>query len=131
MKKSIFLFVLCASILSFSSCKKTVEKLTIVGNWHVDSYSENGADQTTVFKAAYINYKIKFDASNSYIETYTLAGTNITNAGGWVLTNGGSDFELTNQADNSKRYFHIIELNPASASVSENSGAKEYHLLKD
>ena len=59
------------------------------------------------------------------------AGANITNAGAWKLTNGGSDYELTNQSDNSKRYFHIIELNPASASVSEDSGTKEYHLLKN
>ena len=127
MKKLIFLF---AIIVSFSSCKKTVEALTLYGTWQVDSYKENGADKTTVYKATYTNYLIKFDASNNYIETYTLAGSNVTNAGEWKLTNGGSDYELTNQSDNSKRYFHIIELNPASASVSEDSGNKEYHILK-
>lgn len=127
MKKIIFLFAIVATL---SSCKKEVAALTIVGNWNVDSYRENGTDQTTVFKATYQNYIIKYDASNSYIETYTLAGVNTTKAGAWKMTNDGKDFELTNQADNSKRYFHVVELNPSSATITEDSGNKSYNLRK-
>ncbi len=127
MKQIIFLL---AIVLTVSSCKKTTESLTLLGNWEVDSYSENGVDQTTLFKATYLNYKIKYDASNNYIETYTIAGVNVTNAGEWKITNGGDDFELTNQADNSKRYFHIVELNPSSATITEDSGNKSYNLRK-
>jgi hypothetical protein len=124
------LFIICITVLSFASCKKTSEALTLLGTWEVDSYIENGTDQTTLYKATYTDYLIKFDASNNYIETYKVAGANVTNAGEWKLTNGGDDYELTNQADNTKRYYHIIELNPESASVSEDNGTKEYHLLK-
>ncbi|MEI6312521.1 MAG: hypothetical protein WCP57_09690 [Bacteroidota bacterium] len=127
MKKLILLMFV---VLSFSSCKKTAEAITLLGKWEVDSYSENGIDKTTIYKASYLNYLLMFDASNNYIETYTLAGINITNAGTWKMTNGGDDFELTNQVDGSKRFFHVIEINLASASVSEDSGVKEYHLLK-
>lgn len=128
MKKLIFLF---AIIISFSSCKKSTTVNTLLGSWRVDSYKENGTDKTTVYLNTYTDYLIKFDASNNYIETYKLAGVNITKAGDWKMTNGGTDYELTNQADSSKRYFHIIELNPQSASVSENNGGKEYHYLKN
>jgi len=103
----------------------------MLGTWQVDSYKQDGADNTTIFLATYTNYQIMFDASNNYIETYTFAGANITNAGPWELTNGGDDFELTNQSDGTKRYFQIIELNEESASISEDSGTKEYHLLKN
>lgn len=127
MKKLIFLL---AIVLSIFSCKKTTEALTLLGSWQVDSYTENGVDQTTVFKATYLNYLIKYDASNNYIESYKLGGVNVTNAGEWKLTNGGDDFELTNQADNSKRYFHIVELNASSATVTEDSGNKSYNLRK-
>jgi hypothetical protein len=127
MKHITFAFVL---LLSISSCTKPATALTLLGNWEVDSYEFNGTDQTTAFKAAYINYLLKFDASNNYIETYTLLGINTTNAGPWKLTNGGEDFELTNQVDNSKRYFHIVELNPSSATITEDSGNKSYNLRK-
>lgn len=127
MKQIIFLL---AIVLTVSSCKKTTESLTLLGNWEVDSYRENGVDQTTLFKATYLNYKIKYDASNNYIETYNIAGVNVTNAGEWKITNGGEDYELTNQVDNSKRYFHIVELNPSSATVTEDSGNKSYNLRK-
>ena len=127
MKKIILLLIV---VVSFTACKKSTEKLTLLGKWEVDSYTENGTDQTTVFKAAFTNYLLMFDASNNYIETYTIAGVNVTKAGSWKLTNNGDDFEMTNQVDNSKRYFHIIELNPASASISEENGTKEYHILK-
>lgn len=119
-----------AIVLTISSCKKSTLAPTLLGNWEVDSYRENGADQTTIFKATYLNYIIKYDASNNYIETYTTAGINTTNAGEWKLTNGGDDFELTNQADNTKRYFHIVELNPSSATITEDSGNKSYNLRK-
>lgn len=125
------LILICFIVFSFASCKKTDEANTLLGEWRVDSYKENGTDQTTVFKAAYANYLIKFDASNNFIETYTFAGTNVTKAGEWTLTNDGEDYELVSQVDSSTRYFHIIELNPESASVSEENGTKEYHLLKD
>ncbi|MBP9152368.1 MAG: lipocalin family protein [Flavobacteriales bacterium] len=132
MKKLLFGATMAVIIsMGFSSCKKTEAALTMLGTWQVDSYKENGTDQTTVFLTAYENYQIMFDASNNYIETYTLLGVHVTNAGPWKLTNGGEDFELTNQGDGTKRYFHIIELNPESASISEDSGAKEYHMLKD
>jgi|688.fasta_scaffold996169_2 hypothetical protein len=126
--KKLILILLVA--VSFASCKKTTEAITLLGKWEVDSYSENGTDKTTIFKASYTNYLLTFDASNNYIETYTIAGVNVTNAGSWKMTNGGDDFEFTNQADNSKRFFHVIEINPASASISEDGGTKEYHLLK-
>lgn len=127
MKQIIFLL---AIMLATSSCKKTAETFTLIGDWEVDSYSENGADQTTIFKAAYVDYMIKYDASNNYIETYKLGGVNTTNAGTWKLTNGGDDFERTNQVDGMKRYFHIVELNPSSATVTEDGGNKSYNLRK-
>jgi len=131
MKKILLFSAFAILILSFSSCKKTVVSFTIVGNWNVDSYYENGVDNTTAFKATYVNYKINFDASNNYIETYTAAGINFTNAGPWKLINGGNDIQLTNQSDNTIRNFNIIEIKASSAKISENNGTKRYHLLKN
>jgi hypothetical protein len=124
------IILMLAVVLTISSCKKADEPQTLLGEWSIDSYTENGLDKTTVHKALYTNYVLKFDASNNYIETYQYAGVNTTNAGPWKLTNGGEDFELTNQVDNTKRYFHIVELNPSSATVTEDSGAKSYNLRK-
>lgn len=81
-----------------------------------------------LFKNIYVNYRIKFDASGNYTETATVLGVNQTNGGPWKLINNGDDLELTNQADNSKRYFHILEIKASSSKVSE--GTHEYHLLK-
>lgn len=122
------IFILCAIVVSFSGCKKTVEALSMIGTWAVDSYYDNGADQTTFFKNLYVNYRIKFDVSGNYTETATVLGVNQTNGGPWKLINNGDDLELTNQTDNSKRYFHIIEIKPNTSKVSE--GTHEYHLLK-
>jgi hypothetical protein len=132
MKKLLFAASIAVIVsISLSSCKKTVEAFTMLGTWQVDSYKENGADQTTVFLAAYEDYLITFDVANNYIETYTLVGVDVTNAGPWKLINGGDDLELINQADSTMRIFHIIELNGESASISEENGTKEYHLLKN
>lgn len=117
-------------LLTFSGCKKTIHSLSMIGTWVVDSYYENGADKTTDFKNVWVNYKIKFDAAGNYIETATVLGVDMTNAGPWKLINNGSDIELTNQSNNSKRYFHIIDLKTYTAKISEDNGAKEYHLLK-
>jgi hypothetical protein len=124
------IILMLAIVLTISSCKKADEPQTLLGDWSVDSYMENGQDKTTVYKAAYEDYVIKFDASNNYIETYKFLGNNTTNAGPWKLTNGGEDFELTNQVDNTKRYFHIVELNPSSATITEDNGVKSYNLRK-
>jgi len=128
MMKKLILFA--SILLTLASCKKTVETFKLEGTWHVDSYYENGNDNTTAFKAVYNDYKIKYDASNNYIETYSLAGVKITNAGTWSLSSDGNYLELTNQADNSKRSLHIIEIKASSAKYTE-SGTKEYHILKD
>jgi hypothetical protein len=125
------LIIMLLIALAFTSCKKEEEEpLNFIGNWTVDSYEENGVDQTTLFKATYLNYIIKFDAANNYIETYTIGVINFTNAGPWKLTNNGTDLELTNQADNVKRYIKIEELNTSSATITENSGEKSYNLRK-
>lgn len=100
----------------------------MIGTWKVEGYYDNGADQTIVFQNLYVNYKIKFDASGNYLETATVLGSNISNGGPWKLINNGNDLELTNQADNSKRYFHIIEIKASTSKVSE--GTHEYHLRK-
>jgi len=127
MKKIVFIFAVTASLIS---CKKTTEALTLLGQWEVESYILDGNDQTTLFKATYENYLLTFYASKNFVETYTVLGVNTTSAGPWIMTNNGNDFELTNQADNVKRYFNIIELNPSSATISEDSGTKEYNLRK-
>ncbi len=124
-----YAIIICALALTISSCKKEVTKLTMVGSWTVDSYYENDNDQTTVFKAAYVDYKIVFDGSNYFIETYKFAGINVTNAGQWKLLNDAVDLQMTNQADNSVRTFRILEINPNSSKVTE--GSKRFHLLKN
>jgi len=125
MKKIVFIFAVTASLIS---CKKTTEALTLLGQWEVESYILDGNDQTTLFKATYENYLLTFYASKNFVETYTVLGVNNTSAGPWIMTNNGNDFELTNQADNVKRYFNIIELNPSSATISEDSGTSTSDL---
>ena len=134
MKKAIFLSVTIlaiATVLTISSCTKTAETFNFIGAWTVSSYSLNGADQTTAYKALYVNYRIDFDASKNYIETYTQSGVNVSNAGPWVLINNGSDLQLTKSSDNSVRVLHIISLNGTAADLTESNGTKEYHWLKN
>lgn len=124
------LILIVAIAFLFSSCKKTEETYTMLGNWEVDSYRENGVDKTTLYKSTYINYVIKYDASGNYIETYTLLGVNTTNAGQWILTSGGASLELTSQVDSTMRFFDVIELNSSSATLTEDNGAKSFNLRK-
>jgi len=123
-----YAIIICALALTISSCKKEVTKLTMVGSWTIDSYYENDVDQTTIFKAAYVDYKIVFDGA-LFIETYKLAGTKVTNAGTWKLLNDADDLQMVNQVDNSIRTLRILEINPNSSKVTE--GSKRYHLLKN
>ena len=134
MKKTIFfsLTILAfVTVFTISSCTKTVETINIIGNYTLDSYTLNGTDQTTAFKAQYVNYKIDFDGSQNYIETYSMTTVNTTNAGAWVLINNGSDVQLTNRADGSIRVLHIIKITSSTADLTESNGTKEYHLLKN
>lgn len=129
MKKLLLILTIAITLFACNE-KEDIEPNTLHGTWEVDSYNENGVDMTTQYKATYVNYKIKFDRSNNFIETYTLLGANTTNAGEWKLINSGEDLELTSQVDNSKRYFNILELNPSSATITEDNGSKEYNLRK-
>lgn len=128
--KKLFLILTIAITLFSCKDKDDVESFTILGDWEVDSYRENGQDMTTLFKTTFKNYILKFDASNNYIETYMLFDENITNAGDWELINGGDDLELTSQVDSSKRFLDIVELNSLSATITEDSGSKSYNLRK-
>lgn len=123
-----YAIIICALALTISSCNKEETKLTMVGTWTIDSYYENDVDQTTIFKAANEDYKIVYDASNYFIETFKVAGVTTTNAGTWKLTNGEVDLQMTNQADNSVRTLRILEINPESSKLTE--GSKRYHLIK-
>jgi hypothetical protein len=123
-----YAIIICALALTISSCNKEENKLTMVGTWTIDSYYENDVDQTTIFKAANQDYKIVYDASNYFIETYKTGGVSITNAGTWKLTNGEVDLQMTNQSDNSVRTLRIIEINPESSKLTE--GSKRFHLIK-
>ena len=134
MKKTIIFSALIITMISaftFSSCKKTVETFDIIGRWSVSSYSLNGADQTTAYKAQYDNYSINFDASKNYVETYTTAGVNTTNAGPWILVNSGADIQLTNSNNSSVRTLHIIKITGTTADLTETNGTQEYHWLKN
>lgn len=128
--KKLFLILTIAITLFSCKDKDDVESFTILGDWEVDSYRENGQDMTTLFKTTFKNYILKFDASNNYIETYMLFDENITNAGDWELINGGNDLELTSQVDSSKRFLNIVELNSSSATITEDSGSKSYNIRK-
>ena len=134
MKKTILFSALIVTMISaftISSCKKTVETFNIIGRWSVSSYSLNGADQTTAYKAQYANYSINFDASKNYVETYTTAGINTTNAGAWILINNGGDIQLTNSNNSSTRTLHIIKITGTTADLTETNGTQEYHWLKN
>ena len=126
-KKMIFLFVV---VIALSSCKKAVQTFTILGTWQVDSYTENGVDKTSAWKAIWQNYQIDFDLSKDYTESATVGGVPYTTAGTYEMINGGNDIKLTNQADSSIRQFHIIEIKLNTAKYSEDGGTKEYHLIK-
>ncbi len=130
MKKIFFLFA-AITALTITSCKQQVEEYNMIGTWKIDSYYENGNDQTTLFKSVFVNYLLTFNISGTYLETYTALGIDVTKGGPWELINNGDDLKLTNQVDSNVRYFHIIEINPNSSKVSEDSGNKEYHLLKN
>ena len=130
MKNAILLLTVIIAI-SVSSCKKQVEEFNMIGTWHIDSYYENGADNTTVFKSVFVNYLITFNATGTYLETYTALGVDVTKGGPWELINDGDDLKLTNQVDSTIRYFHVIEIKASSSQVSEDNGNKEYHLLKN
>ena len=89
----------------------------MIGTWQVQSYYDNGADQTAFFQSVYVNYKIKFSASGDYLETSTVLGSPVTNGGPWELINNGDDLKLTNQSDNSVRYFHTTRSARPTSSV--------------
>lgn len=127
LKKGIFLL---AIILSLASCKKAVQTFTILGTWQVDTYTENGVDKTTAWKAIWQNYKIDFDISKDFTETATVSGLPYTNVGKYEMINGGDDIILTNQSDSSVRNYHIIDIKVNSAQYSEAGGTKVYHLSK-
>ena len=135
MKKTIIastVVIAMIALFTFSSCKKTTETFNIIGRWTLSSYSLNGADQTTAYKASHVNYSINFDASKNYIETYTdITGTNISNAGAWTLPNNGSDIQLTNSTNSSTRTLHIIKITGTTADLTETNGTQEYHWLKN
>jgi hypothetical protein len=134
MKKTIIfstVIIALLSVFTFSSCKKSTETINIIGRWSVSSYSLNGTDQTTAYKAQYANYSINFDASKNYVETYTTAGNNITNAGAWLLINSGNDLQLTSANNSSVRTLHIISITNNTADLTESNGTQEYHWLKN
>jgi hypothetical protein len=127
MKKMILLFVV---VIALSSCKKAVQTFTILGKWQVDSYTENGIDKTSAWKAIWQDYSIDFDISKDYVEKATVGGIPYTNTGTYEMTNSGNDIELVSDADSTVRYFHIIEIKINSAKYSEDAGTKVYHLSK-
>ena len=122
--KRVFI-VMAVLLVALPSCRK----FSIVGTWRVTQYFENGADKTTDFNNLYVNYKIKLDGSGNFIETATILGINTTVAGPYELTNGDTKLTLTNQADNSKRYFDILELKNSTAVIRQDNN-KEFHLAK-
>ena len=134
MKKTIIfstLIIAMITTLTFSSCKKTAETFNIIGRWSVSSYSLNGTDQTTAYKAQYANYSINFDASKNYVETYTTASVNVSNAGAWTLVNNGADIQMTNSTNSTIRTLHIISITANTADLTETNGTQEYHWLKN
>ena len=134
MKRTIIASVIIITMISaftISSCKKTIETFNIIGRWSVSSYSLNGADQTTAYKAQYVNYSINFDASKNYVETYTTGGVNMTNAGAWILINSGGDIQMTNSNNSSIRTLHIIKITGTTADLTETNGTQEYVWLKN
>ncbi len=118
-------------LLTFSGCKKAITSLTMIGTWSVAKYYNNGYEATAFFQALYVNYRIKFETNGHSTETATVGGNYTVNEGPWQLINNGNDLELTNQSNNSKRYFHIIEIKASTAQVSENNGSIVYHLKKE
>lgn len=124
------ILVFCFIVISFSGCKKATVALTMIGTWSVTNYYNGGTDATAFFHALYVNYRIKFETNGNHTETATVAGNYTVIEGPWQLINNGSDIELTDQSNNSKRYFHIIEIKASTAKVSENNGNIVYHLQK-
>lgn len=120
--------LLSAFFFSFSSCKKTIESFRMLGTWEVDNYYVDGSDQTAAFQSFWVDYQIKFEISGDYIETATVASVPLTIEGTWKVADDGNSFELTNNADETKRNFNIIEVKSGNAKISE--GNKEYHLSK-
>jgi hypothetical protein len=120
--------LLSAFFFSFSSCKKTLQSFRMLGTWEIENYYVDGNDQTAAFKAFWVDYKIMFDVAGNYIETATVGGVPLTVAGTWKVSDDGNSFELTNQADETKRNFNIIEVKSGKAKISE--GNKEYHMNK-
>lgn len=123
MKKIIL--VIAVLMVALPSCRK----FSIVGTWRVTQYLENGVDKTADFNVIYVNYKIKLDGSGNFIETATILGINTTVAGPYELSNGDTKLTLTDQSNNSKRYFDILELKNSSAVIRQDNN-KEFHLAK-
>jgi len=112
MRTSIKFFVLVASILLvFSGCKKyedgpvfslLTKKARLTGEWSLDSYSVNEADQTSIFLLlAGNNFKLKIAKDDKY----SIVG-NLAEEGTWKLTEDKNDivFRPKNYGDPEKIY---------------------------
>jgi hypothetical protein len=86
----------CAAValLMLSGCKPFYNKM-IEGTWKVDTYYNNGSDETTAFLLLFGAYNITFYSNGDFIEEY-LAGNILptTNLGTWEITGKPGAFQL-------------------------------------
>ena len=65
--------ILCLAVLACCMCFgcKPMYQQLIQGDWKVDTYKYDGADQTSSFLLAHNSYKIVFHSDGDFTETYT------------------------------------------------------------
>ena len=112
MKKLAFLFLAIA--LTFSSCKKTIDEILILGKWNVINYYEDGVQKNNDFNTNFPNYQIQFKADKSFTETWN--GTTVI--GTWKNYNDDQKYvELIITSTGNKRIYDILDLRTKTATV--------------
>lgn len=100
MKKLALILMVMVAGLSITSCNKIVEN-KIDGTYRADRVFKNGNDNTQAFNLAFPNYKLVLADGGTYVISYTLFGTLISESGSWEVTEGGKKVVIV-PADTSK-----------------------------
>lgn len=69
MKKTIFLFLLLATLL-IAGCNEKNLISQIDGTWHLQKYAVNGVDMTTTFDTTHAGYTMTFANGDLYTESW-------------------------------------------------------------
>ncbi len=94
--KSLRVSLVLMMVISMFSCKKYEDgpcfslrsrNERLINTWRIDKVYENGADKTTDYQNAFVNYKLILASNHEYTLTYRPFNlTNYTETGDWIMS---------------------------------------------